>query len=35
LDNYRWSIGTVGGKPIPVPVLYLVGVPAKSHFASE
>jgi SAM-dependent methyltransferase len=27
LDSYRWSIGRVRGKPIPVPVLYLVGVP--------
>ncbi len=35
LDSYRWSIGTVRGKPIPVPVLYLVGVPAESHFAAE
>jgi len=35
LDSYRWSIGTVRGKPIPVPVLYLVGVPAKSHFAAQ
>jgi hypothetical protein len=29
LDSYVWSIGTVRGKPIPFPVLYLVGVPAK------
>ena len=31
LDSYRWSIGTVRGKPMPVPVLYLVGVPDSSH----
>ncbi len=29
LDSYSWSIGTVRGKPIPVPVLYLVGVPNR------
>jgi hypothetical protein len=34
-DSYRWSIGRVRGKPIPVPILYLVGVPVKSHFAAE
>jgi hypothetical protein len=27
LDRFRWSAGTVRGKPIPVPVLFLVGVP--------
>jgi SAM-dependent methyltransferase len=30
LDSYRWSTGTVRSKPIPVPVLYLVGVPIES-----
>jgi SAM-dependent methyltransferase len=30
LDSYRWSTGTVRRKPIPVPVLYLVGVPIES-----
>ena len=29
LDSYRWSIGTVRAKPIPVPVRYLVGVPIE------
>jgi len=29
LDSYRWSTGTVQGKPIPVPVLYLVGIPNR------
>ncbi len=29
LDRYRWSAGTVRGKPIPVPVVYLVGVPIE------
>jgi SAM-dependent methyltransferase len=27
LDDYLWSIGTVRSKPIPFPVVYLVGVP--------
>jgi SAM-dependent methyltransferase len=27
LDNYRWSTGTVRAKPIPFPVVYLIGVP--------
>jgi SAM-dependent methyltransferase len=31
LDSYRWSTGTVRGKPIPVPVLYLIGVPTKAR----
>src|SRR5258708_25847217 len=30
LDSYLWSTGTVRSKPIPVPVLYLVGVPIES-----
>ncbi len=29
LDGYRWSAGAVRGKPIPFPVLYLVGVPIQ------
>ena len=29
LDRYLWSTGTVRGKPIPVPVVYLVGVPIE------
>ena len=29
LDNYRWSTGTVRSKPIPFPVVYLVGVPRE------
>jgi hypothetical protein len=29
LDSYRWCTGTVRSKPIPVPVLYLVGVPIE------
>ena len=32
LDSYRWSTGTVRAKPIPVPVLYLVGIPAGATF---
>lgn len=27
LTDYRWDIGTVRGKPIPVPITYLIGVP--------
>jgi hypothetical protein len=29
LDHYRWSAGTVRSKPIPFPVVYLVGVPIE------
>jgi SAM-dependent methyltransferase len=29
LDRYRWSAGTVRGKPIPFPVHYLIGVPIE------
>jgi hypothetical protein len=29
LDRYRWSAGTVRAKPIPFPVVYLVGVPIE------
>jgi SAM-dependent methyltransferase len=29
LESYRWSIGTVRGKPVPFPVLYMVGVPIE------
>ena len=29
LGCYHWSAGTVQGKPIPFPVLYLVGVPIE------
>jgi hypothetical protein len=27
LTGYRWDIGTVRGKPIPIPITYLIGVP--------
>src|SRR5262249_42674310 len=27
LDRYRWDIGTVRGKWIPIPISYLIGVP--------
>ena len=26
---YRWDIGTVWNKPIPIPVTYLIGVPME------
>ncbi len=29
LDSYHWSAGTLRGKPIPLPVTYLVGVPIE------
>src|SRR5262249_9664767 len=29
LDSYHWDIGTVQGKPIPIPITYLVGVPTE------
>jgi SAM-dependent methyltransferase len=30
LNSYRWSISTVQGKPIPVHIVYLVGVPFEA-----
>jgi SAM-dependent methyltransferase len=30
LDGYHWDAGTVRGKPIPIPVTYLIGVPAAT-----
>jgi len=33
LDRYHWSAGTVRGKPIPFPVVYLVGVPIEQGSA--
>jgi hypothetical protein len=29
LDRYRWDIGTVRGKWMPIPISYLIGVPAE------
>ena len=29
LDHYRWDIGTLLGKPIPIPVTYLIGLPLE------
>jgi hypothetical protein len=29
LDGYRWDIGTVRGKPVPIPVTYLIGIPKE------
>ena len=30
LDRYRWDIGTVRGKPIPIQITYLIGVPIEN-----
>jgi hypothetical protein len=30
LGRYRWDIGTVRGRPIPIPITYLVGVPVEN-----
>jgi hypothetical protein len=30
LDLYRWDIGIVRGKPIPIPITYLIGVPIEN-----
>jgi hypothetical protein len=30
LDRYRWDIGIVRGKPIPIPITYLIGVPIEN-----
>jgi hypothetical protein len=35
LDSYRWDAGTVRGKPIPVPITYLIGVPIENGAAEE
>jgi hypothetical protein len=29
LDSYHWDISTVRGKPIPIPITYLIGVPIE------
>jgi hypothetical protein len=29
LDGYRWDAGTVRGKPVPIRVTYLIGVPRE------
>jgi hypothetical protein len=29
LDRYRWEVGTVRGKWLPIPVSYLIGVPVE------
>lgn len=29
LDSYHWDIGTVWGKRVPIPITYLIGVPAR------
>jgi hypothetical protein len=29
LDHYRWEIGTVRARPIPVRITYLIGVPME------
>lgn len=30
LDSYHWEVGTVRGKPIPIPITYLLGIPRKA-----
>jgi hypothetical protein len=30
LDHYRWEIGTVRAKPVPVRITYLIGVPMEN-----
>jgi len=30
LDCYRWDIGVVRAKIVPVPVTYLIGVPMEN-----
>ena len=29
LDRYHWDIGTVRGKPVPIPITYLIEVPME------
>jgi hypothetical protein len=33
LGRYQWDIGTVRGKGIPIPLSYLIGVPAEKAAA--
>ena len=33
LDGYQWDIGTLRGRPLPIPITYLIGVP-KTDSAS-
>jgi hypothetical protein len=30
LDRYHWDIGTVRGKPVPLPITYLIGTPMSA-----
>lgn len=30
LDRYRWDVGTVRAKLLPIPITYLVGVPMEN-----
>lgn len=32
LDRYRWDIGTVPGKIVPIRVIYLIGGPVEPSF---